>query len=195
MAGSSLIADPVLRYIFPMKADSPFLGRWQRTHDYDIWTMCRPASTPDLTLWEKHGEGVVRVPDNDSVMHIIHGGVPHHIVGLFGYWRTCESDVVWFRVKREQQVHYAMVLGGCPSEYGTDTISWVCPSCANVLTAIEIKTGRKGLARFWAQEAPTVERFNASAAERTCGRCGHEHPLAYTFRQPDAAPAPTIDLW
>lgn len=166
-----------------MKPDSATLGQWRRTHDYEVWTHCQTKNEPPLTLWEAHGAGVVRLPDQDTLMHVIKGGVPHHVEQLFGYWRACDSDIVWFRIVRDDRVHYAMVLGGCPSAYESDKLLWICPSCANVLQQHEIVTGRKGVQRFWRQEGSFIDEFNNPVEHRTCDKCGHVHPPAYRFRQ------------
>ena len=188
-------SDPVLRYIFPINPDSTVLGKWQRTFDYDVWTQCHQEADDPLTLWEKVPGGVVRVPKAESVMHVISAGIPHHIAGLFGYWRTCGSDIIWLRIVRDGFVHEAMVLGGCPSAYEQDSISWICPSCATEFGKVDIATGRKSGQRFWAEEAKAVAKFNDSPEARTCPNCSRVHPLAYSFRTPDVTSSQSDLNW
>jgi hypothetical protein len=178
---------------FPLSLNSPLLGRWNKTHDYDVWTECKPAEAAALRLWEVRGAGVVRIPDNASVLHVIKGGTAHHVEGVFGYWRTCDSDIIWVRVEREGVTRYAMIVGGSPSDYHKDVISWICPRCATSLHSVELQTGRAKLNEFWAREAEIVAAFNADEALRTCTNCAHVHPLAYSFRS-DRAAAPDPDL-
>ena len=188
-------SEPVLRYIFPVTPNSPSLGQWKRTFDYDVWTQCSKDGLDPYTLWEKVEGGVVRIPKLESTLHVIKAGTPHHIAGLFGYWRTSDSDIIWFRVVREGLVHEAMVLGGCPSAYEQDSISWICPSCAKEFGKVSIKTGRKNLSRFWAEESVVLSNFNASESSRTCPKCSRLHPLAYEFKRPrDADDNPNPDL-
>ena len=123
---------PILRYLLPIGPDSPTVGRWTRTHDYDVWTDCRAADAPPLTLWEARENGVLRIPDDETVMHVVKGGTPHHVAQLFGYWRACDSDLVWFRIARADFVRYAIVLGGTPEAYVNDAILWNLPVLRHV---------------------------------------------------------------
>ena len=109
--------------------------------------------------------------------------MPHHIERLFGYWRACDSDIVWFRIVQAEWVHYAMVLGGQPGAYQKDAILWICPSCASRIGHAEIETGRRRSAQFWRREKDIVGAFNENEAARTCNQCGRVHPLAYRFRR------------
>jgi hypothetical protein len=186
---------PILRYLLPIGPDSPSLGRWTRTHDYDVWVECRAADAPPLTLWEAREGGVLRIPDDETVMHVVKGGTPHHIEQLFGYWRACDADVVWFRIARDDFVRYAIVLGGTPEAYAKDAIFWICPACAAPFDRHELVTGPHGIERFWRGEAEAVAAFNADRARRTCPRCGHEHPPAYRFRRAGLDDAPPTLAW
>ncbi len=184
---------------FLIEPDAATLRRWTRTHDYLVWTDCRPADAAPLVLWEAHGKGVVRLPNSDALMHVIAGGVPHHVEGLFGYWRACDSDIVWLRAAGGGVVRYVMVLGGSPAAYEKDAIQWICPICAGVIERTEIATGWTHAQRFWRREADIVAAFNADPARRTCPACAHVHPPAYRFRRAgvvagDAADAATVAL-
>jgi hypothetical protein len=189
------VADPILRHLFPIQPQAASLGKWQRTFDYDVWTHCHTADVDPFTLWERVPGGVIRIPRLDTVMHVIKAGTAHHIEGLFGYWRTSGSDIVWFRVVRDGLVHEAMVLGGCPGAYENDSISWICPGCAKEFGAVTIDTGRKRLHRFWAEEPEIVEKFNSSEQARTCPDCARIHPPAYRFRRHDAPETLTDLAW
>ncbi len=187
-------AEPVLRYLFPVKPDASTLGKWQRTFDYDVWTHCSTDGNDPHTLWEKVEGGVVRIPKHESTLHVVKAGTPHHVAGLFGYWRTSDSDIIFFRVVREGVVHEAMVLGGCPSAYEQDSISWICPSCATEFGKVTVSTGRKNISRFWAEEVKAVARFNSAESQRTCPVCARVHPLAYEFKRPGMPDAhPELD--
>lgn len=184
------------RHQYPLWPSSQVLGRWERTHDYDIWTDCRSPAEEPLALWEARSNGVVRIPDAASVLHVIPGGVPHHVQGLFGYWRACDSDIIWMRLGREDFTRYAMILGGSPADYVKDRISWICPGCATTVHSVEIETGRANLSEFWAREPAIVAEFNADERLRTCLNCARVHPLAYPFRGGASQAAPTPDeLW
>jgi len=186
--------EPVLRYIFPVTPDALTLGKWNRTFDYDVWTQCNNKGCDPYTLFEKVEGGVVRVPKLESTLHVIKAGTAHHISSLFGYWRTSDSDIIWFRVVRDGFIHEAMVLGGCPSVYEQDSISWICPSCATEFGNVSIQTGRKSLSRFWAEESVVLSAFNASESKRTCPNCSRLHPLAYEFKRPgDPDPHPELN--
>ena len=181
-------AVPILHYLFPVMPESDTLRRWHRTHDYQVWTDCRSDADPQLALWEAHAGGVLRVPDDNTVMHVVSGGVPHHVEGLFGYWRACDSDIVWIRTRHEGSARHVMVLGGCPGAYRKDVILWVCPACATQFNRHEILTGPKGLGKFLRAQAEIVASFNADESLRTCPKCNAVHPLAYPYRGEDGAP-------
>lgn len=53
-----------------------------------------------------------------------------------------------------------------------DGVRWYCPQCQAVV--YEDWTQMRDTTT---QLAPIFERFYADAALRTCGQCGHEHPL------------------
>jgi ribosomal protein S27AE len=181
---------PDLGQLLPIVPGSATLRQWTRTHDYDVWTDCRPESDPPLALWEARGAGVVRVPDQATLMHVIPGGTAHHVEGLFGYWRQSDADIVWLRAARGEFVHHAMVLGGSPGAYKMDRILWICPACATVIARHEFATGPHQLERFWRGEREAIASFNNSS--RACPRCGHVHPPAYGFRRDGADAAPAL---
>lgn len=170
------------------------LGQWKTSHDYDIWTDCRPSQDAQLTLWEARGGGVIRLPNDSSIMHVIPGGTPHHVEGLFGYWRACDSDIIWLRVERDGLARNAMILGGSPGDYQKDRILWICPACAATVYDVEIETGRARMSSFWTREAAIVEAFNADEQKRACPQCSHIHPHAYSFRTKAAAASGPSDL-
>lgn len=183
--------DPVLQYILPIDPESATLGQWTRSHDYHVWTDCRAETEPPLTFWEARGKGVVRIPDEATLMHIVSAGVAHHIEHLFGYWRQCDSDLMWLRVARGKWTRYALVIGGSPDAYKSDRILWICPACGETMRLKEFATGPKGIERFWRAEREAVAAFNAASEHRTCSRCDHVHPPAYPFQKP-GVPAPDI---
>ena len=187
-----ILANP--RNQYPLWPSSSALGQWKRTHDYDIWTDCRSSTDAPLALWEAWNDGVLRIPDKTSVMHIIPAGVPHHVEGVFGYWRACESDIVWLRVARGELTHYAMILGGSAADYNKDRILWICPACATTVHSVEIETGRTKLSEFWAREPAIINEFNADERLRTCPNCSHVHPRAYPFRANASQVALTPDV-
>lgn len=179
---------------FPLWPTSTVLGQWKASHDYDIWTDCRASQERQLTLWEARKGGVVRLPNTASLMHVIPGGVAHHVEGLFGYWRACDSDIIWLRVERDGLARNAMILGGSPGDYKKDHILWICPACAATIHDVEIETGRARMDLFWAREREIVAAFNADERQRTCPSCTHVHPPAYTFRTKDAKASGPSDL-
>jgi hypothetical protein len=169
--------------VFVVNPANPAMGQWRSTRDYDVWSQCLPEEQAPLTLWEALGNGVLKIPDSDSLMHIITAGTPHHVEHLFGYWRVCEADIIWFRARRHGMVYYTMVLGGCPPAYLADTILWICPKCATRLSPHSVAREAKKKGKFWAEEVEVVNRFNASTAQRICPSCHHEHPPAYSFQR------------
>lgn len=170
------------------------LGHWSQTQDYLVWTECRNANERPLTLWQAQGPGVVRLPDNDALMHVIAAGVPHHIEGVFGYWRTCGADIVWLRAVRGEHVRYVLILGGSPTEYRNDVIQWICPVCASAIDRHEVKTRWSDPSRFWDREAEIVAAFNADSSRRSCPNCRNVHPLGYRFRRAEVRPDPETEM-
>ena len=188
---------PILHYDIPLKPkDGPY-GRWQATVDYIVWSGCFAQDDPPLTVWELHEGGALRIPDQDDLMHIIRGGTPYHIEHLFGYWRICDADMVYFRTRQEDAVYYLLVAGGRPGNYTRDSLHWVCPKCATHLDRHDFKTGMAGWKRFWDAELDHVRAFNADAALRTCPECEHVHPAAFGFypSQDNAAEAEARSRW
>lgn len=188
---------PILHYDIPLKpADGPH-GRWLATVDYIVWSGCFPAPHPPLTVWELHDGGALRIPEQDDLMHIIRGGTPHHIEHLFGYWRICDADVIYFRTRQGTETYYLLVTGGRPGSYARDSLLWVCPKCAARFNRHDFETGMARWKRFWDAELGLVRAFNGDEALRTCPECGHAHPPAYGFypAEDSAAEAETRSQW
>lgn len=182
---------PNLSYLFEFNRSDEGRGKWSRSHDYFVWADFRSHDEPPLTVWKKIPQGVVRIPDHDTVMQIVESGTPHHIEHLFGYWRVCDADIITVRSVQPDGVYYCLILGGTTGTYLGDSIQWICPECGHVLANFDIKSGRAGWERFWEEEAKCVATFNADASLRTCDKCGHEHPLAYRFDPQHDSPEET----
>jgi hypothetical protein len=120
-------------------------------------------------------------------MHVVSGGTPFHIEHLFGYWRQCDSDLMWLSVTRGEWIRYALVIGGTPGAWTRDRLLWICPGCGEALSARDFATGPKGIERFWTAEREAVGSFNATFESRRCPSCGRVHPPAFEFRNPGAA--------
>jgi hypothetical protein len=185
----------VAKYLIPLKASNQALGEWRVTHDYLIWTECRRVDEAPLVLWERYKDGVIRIPDESSLLHIIRAGTPHHIERLFGYWRLCECDILWLRVQRDDLVHHAMVLGGSMDVDPKNEMLWVCPQCAATVKSADLPSQKQSPRDFWRCESAAVEEFNADAAQRTCRACGHTHPVGYAFRKLPAEEAQSGTWW
>lgn len=188
---------PILHHDIPLKpADGPF-GRWLATVDYIVWSGCFSASQPPLTVWELHDGGALRIPEQDDLMHIVRGGTPHHIEHLFGYWRICDADVIYFRTRQGAETYYLLVTGGRPGSYARDSLLWVCPKCAAPFNRHDFETGMARWKRFWDAELGLVRAFNGDETLRTCPECGHVHPPAYGFypAEDSAAEAETRRQW
>jgi len=185
----------VAKYLIPLKASNSALGEWRVTHDYLIWTECRRAEEAPLVLWERYKDGVVRIPDGGSMLHIIHAGMPHHIERLFGYWRSCECDILWLRVQREGLVHHAMILGGSADVASENRLLWVCPQCAATVKSVGLPSQKQNPRDFWRCESAAIEEFNSDAGIRTCGACGFTHPSGYAFRKVPAEEAQSGVWW
>jgi hypothetical protein len=172
---------PILHYDIPLRPkDGPF-GQWLATVDYIVWSGYFEDADPPLSIWELYEGGAVRIPERDDLMHVIPGGTPYHIEHLFGYWRICDADMVYFRTRQEGQVYYLLVAGGRPGNYTHDTLLWVCPKCAARFNRHEFETGKVAWKRFWDAELDRVRAFNDDAALRTCPDCAHLHPPGYGF--------------
>ena len=175
------MGTPILHYDIPLKpVDGPF-GRWVGTVDYVVWSGCYGLDDPPLTVWELHDRGALRIPDKDDLMHVIRGGTPHHIEHLFGYWRVCDADVIYFRTRQDDAVYYMLVAGGRPGHYAKDSLLWVCPKCATQYNRHDFDTGMAHWKRFWDAELGLTRSFNDDEGLRTCPQCNHVHPPAYGF--------------
>ncbi len=183
------VLKPDLSYLFEFNTAPENRGKWSRSHDYFVWTELRALTDPPLTVWKQIPEGVVRIPDSETVMQIVDGGTPHHIEHLFGYWRICDADIITVRSVQAEGVYYALILGGCSGTYFSDSIQWICPKCGHLLAKFDIESGRARWNAFWDEEAKCVAAFNEDPALRTCDECGAEHPLAYRFDPQHDSPA------
>ena len=172
---------PILHYDIPLKPPDGGFNRWQASVDYIVWSGCWPKDAPGLTIWELVEGGAVRIPEQDNLMHVIRGGTPHHIEHLFGYWRVCDADIIYFRTVQRDEVYYLLVTGGKPGSYKTDALLWVCPKCATQMNRQDFLTGKAGWKRFWDAELDRVRTFNADESLRTCPGCGFVHPAGYGF--------------
>ena len=172
---------PILHYDIPLKPADGAHGRWLASVDYVVWSGCFATSEPPLTIWELYDAGAVRIPDKTDIMHVIPGGKPHHIEHLFGYWRVCDADIIYFRTVQDDEVYYLLVAGGRPGNYSTDALLWVCPKCATQFNRHDFETGIARWKRFWDAEMEHVRAFNNDKALRTCPECAHIHPPSYGF--------------
>ncbi|MGC4028114.1 MAG: hypothetical protein QM696_04480 [Steroidobacteraceae bacterium] len=193
---SSVTAPASLLNVFSLWPDSKTLGQWRVSDDYQIWTDRRPVGQGELTLWEQHGRGVVRVPDNKTLMHVISAGTSYHVANLFGYWRRSAADTIWFRIQREGIVHHVILMGGDRTTPTLrDTLHWICPACATSFGEVEVVSQRRNPSSFQEAECAAVNAFNASDANRKCPGCGEVHPPAYSFRSQGAASTPDGQDW
>lgn len=185
------MGSPILHYEIPFKpVDGPF-GKWQRSEDYIVWSGCFPETEPPLSIWEMHNGGAVKIPNRDDLMHVVRGGTPYHVEHLFGYWRVCDADLVFFRTVQPGEVYYLLVAGGRPENYAKDALVWVCPECATQFNRHEFETGMRRWRKFWDAQLELVRKFNDDESLRTCPSCGHVHPQAYGFYPSEDTPAET----
>lgn len=179
---------PILHYDIPLKPEGGGFGRWQATVDYVVWSGCFSEDDPPLTVWELHDTRALRIPEKDDLMHIIRGGTPYHVEHLFGYWRICDADMIYFRTRQQGEIYYLLVTGGRPGSYAKDALLWVCPKCACQFSRHDFETGMARWKRFWNAQLGLVRSFNDDEALRTCPSCGHVHPPAYGFYPSDDVP-------
>lgn len=154
-------------------------GRWREASRYQIWTKRVPLDEPALSLLERRDGGVLRVPDQERVMHRIPAGTPYHVEHSFGFWRTTGSDTLFLRAEVEGDAYYTMIVGTHSPQFGTEMLSWFCPRCGQPLQTATFELRRFGLEAFWAFALECARAFNAAPATRACRGCGHVHPGAY----------------
>jgi hypothetical protein len=170
---------PELSFVRHMAARG---GRWDRKGDYAIWTGSRRAEEPRLALLELRKGGVVPIVKRDGpLLHRIPGGVPHHIVHLFGFWHEADVDAVWLEARQGDATYYSIMLGGAAGRPARDTCLWICPKCAEFLVRHDFDTNRHGFAAFLDFALEKVREFNREPGQRTCRKCRSVHPLAYGF--------------
>ena len=100
---------PKLFMDIPLQPFDGDFGTWQPTEDYFVWSACRSTDSLSLSVLELYEKGVVRVPDQVNIMHTIRAGIPHHIEHLFGYWRVCDADTLYFRTVQNTKVYYLLL--------------------------------------------------------------------------------------
>jgi hypothetical protein len=169
-------------------------GDWQEASRYNVWTKKYRLDAPDLSVLERHPEGVARVPDRSRVMHRVPAGTPYHIEHLFGFWHTTANDTVFLRADVDGSVIYTLIVA--TTKIATETMEWYCPKCGNRLHVEDFQGRRYGLRAFWKHTTDAARAFNASPA-RTCAQCGYEHPTSYGFddRADDGAEQAGRALW
>ena len=185
------MANPILHLDIPLMPEG---GRgvgceWHESVDYLVWRACLPKGAPGLRVWEKFDNGVAIVPERDALMHQIPAGRPYHMEHLFGYWRNCGGDTIFFRTVQGDDVYYALVLGGTHGAYQSDGVMWICPKCATELGHHRVDGGKTRWRAFLARQLELVRAFNEDESLRTCQNCGFVHPTAYGFDpSQDSAP-------
>lgn len=153
-------------------------GDWQTASRYCVWTRKFPLTAAPLSLLERIGDGVARVPEQARTLHRVPAGTPYHVEHLFGFWHTSSNDVLFLRTEVGADVDYTMLVA--TTRIASETAAWLCPKCGHPLHAETFDARRFGLPKFWSRALAWVRAFNASDA-RTCARCGHLHPVAYGF--------------
>lgn len=154
---------------------------WRSVGDYVVWTGLEAPGTPPLVYWETCEGGIVRLGDTTPTMHRILPGTPHHVAGLFGFWRVCDGDILYVRTKQGDTVHHAFLVGGQSRTYREDTVLWICPKCACRFGAVTVPGGQSRPEEMWRRQIEIVRAFNADEALRRCPDCGELHPTAYGF--------------
>ena len=172
---------PKLFMDIPIQPVDGDFGTWKATEDYIVWSASWPTDALNLSVLELYENGVVRIPDQENTMHTIRAGTPHHIEHLFGYWRLCDADTLYFRTIQDAKVYYLLIIGGKPGAYNSDTLLWVCPKCAMTFNEHRFETGKSGWRQFWETQLNCVRDFNSDLSLRKCPKCEFEHPLSYGF--------------
>jgi hypothetical protein len=113
----------------------------------------------DTVLVQMAGDAVVEFKDGPVLYHAaepgdfvyVPAGTPHRIVP--------RTESIHVRYKADQP--------------GLEGVAWYCPQCQGELWREEWDTAEElPQEGYWR----ACQAFNASAAQRTCGGCGAEHP-------------------
>lgn len=154
-------------------------GNWLAASRYNVWTKRMGPGDAPLSVLERRDGRVLRIPDQERVMHQIPIGTPYHIEHDFGFWRTTGADTLFLRAEYDGATFYTMIVGTHGRKFGSEAISWFCPRCGELVLTVAFDMKRYGLAAFAAFALDQVRDFNAAASARTCAKCGHVHPSAY----------------
>lgn len=180
---SRMTRMPVLDDGAPMAEAGPN-GQWKKAGENYVWSRCVPPGGPELDLFERFDEGVVRVPVVERAVHVIPTGRPYRLAHVYGFWRMTGADTMYVRSPAPGGAAYMLLTGTSYDTYTEDRVFWACPKCGRELSGVAIPK-RMGLGGLLAQTAKAVRVFNADAAARTCPGCGTLHPPAYAM-EPEA---------
>jgi len=168
---------PVLDDEVPM-GDADPNGLWKKAGQNYVWSRFVPDGGPELELFERFDEGVVRVPVVDRALHVISTGRPYRLSHVYGFWRATGADTLYVRSPAPGGAAYMLLTGTSYDTYTEDRVFWTCPRCARELSSVTIPKSA-GLNGLLVQTARAVKTFNAEPVTRTCPGCGTVHPPAY----------------
>jgi hypothetical protein len=177
---------PVLDDGAPMGNADPN-GQWKKAGQNYVWSRFVPDGGPELALFERFDEDVVRVPVVERALHVIATGRPYRLAHVYGFWRVTGADTLFVRSPAPGGAAYMLLTGTSYGTYTEDRVFWACPQCARELSAVTIPKSA-GLNGLLTQTAKAVRAFNADAVLRTCPGCGAVHPAAYATQPADDDP-------
>ena len=168
---------PVLDDGAPM-GDADPNGQWKKAGQNYVWSRFVPYGGPELELFERFDEAIVRVPVADRALHVISTGRPYRLSHVYGFWRSTGADTLFVRSPAPGGAAYMLLTGTSYDTYTQDRVFWACPHCARELANVTIPKSA-GLGGLLVQTAKAVKAFNAEPGIRTCPGCGTIHPPAY----------------
>lgn len=154
-------------------------GVWQRASRYSVWSKEYPAQAPALSIVEALPGGLLRVPDDPRLFHVIPAGTRHRLEHLFGFWRISGSDTVIVRAQVDRAVSYTFIVRNDWPEYAADETLFACANCDLELQRFTFETPRFGVQAYWTEALRLARAFNAQYSGRACTACGNSQPLAY----------------
>jgi hypothetical protein len=154
-------------------------GGWQKASRYSVWTKEFPASAPALTIVEALPQGLLRVPDDARLFHIVPAGTRYRLEHLFGFWRSSDVDTIVIRAAVDQTVSYTLIVRNDWPEFSKDEIVFTCPNCDAEVERFPFATPRFGIAAYWHEALQLARKVNAEYAGRACASCGNPSAHAY----------------
>jgi hypothetical protein len=178
-------SEAITHYRIPLTGPEAPLRAWQEANHNQVWSARHAVGAVPFSVLEVLPEGVVRLPERERTFHVVPAGRMHRVEHAFGFWRTIGADALYIKSPYENAFVYMMVVNAAADAYTTDTLTWTCPACGQLLRAVDIPTRRLRWNGLLDRALAEVRAFNEDAAARTCSACAAVHPYAYGFEPGD----------